>query len=76
VTAARRDGYSVDRGNYIRGVTVVAVPVLTAGTMSHGVVTVGVSEQVAEIGADRIAADIKRAAAEVSARLGAGGGAA
>jgi DNA-binding IclR family transcriptional regulator len=76
VAAARRDGYSVDQGNYIRGVTVVAVPVLTAGAMSHGLVTVGVSEQVAEIGAARIAADLRRAAAEVSTRLGAGSAAA
>jgi DNA-binding IclR family transcriptional regulator len=76
VAAARRDGYSIDQGNYIRGVTVVAVPVLTAGAMSHGLVTVGVSEQVAELGAERIAGDLKRAADEVSTRLGASGGAA
>lgn len=76
VAAARRDGYSVDRGNYIRGVTVVAVPVLTAGSMSHALVTVGVSEQVAEIGAERIAGDLRHAAAELSGRLGGGGGAA
>ena len=44
VEAARRQGYSIDRGNYIAGVTVVAVPVPEpAGTNSQTLASVGIS---------------------------------
>ena len=46
VEAVRRQGYSIDRGNYIAGVTIVAVPVLNAqGTISHTLASVGLSGQ-------------------------------
>src|SRR6185436_14050403 len=46
VDAARRQGFSIDRGNYIAGVTVVAVPVLNAaGTISQSLASVGISSQ-------------------------------
>ena len=41
----RRQGFSIDRGNYIAGVTIVAVPVLNGqGTISHTLASVGLSE--------------------------------
>jgi DNA-binding IclR family transcriptional regulator len=46
VELARRNGYSIDRGNYINGVTIVAVPVLDEGQrMSHSLVAAGLSDQ-------------------------------
>lgn len=66
VEAARAAGYSVDRGNYIAGVTIFAAPVLDArGLMSHAVVALGVSEQ---IGAgDALVAELRAAARALSA---------
>ena len=58
VAAVRRKGYSVDRGNYISGVTVVAVPVLDASMrMTRSIVSIGLSQQLdsatmAELGED------------------------
>lgn len=73
VAATRRNGYSVDAGNYIRGITVVAVPVLDgAGLMSHAVVALGVSEQIAAIGAAVLAKDLREIADAVGGRDGAG----
>src|SRR5260370_9184653 len=46
VETARRQGFSIDRGNYIAGVTIVAVPVLNAkGTISHTLASVGLTGQ-------------------------------
>ena len=46
VETVRRQGYSIDRGNYIAGVTIVAVPVLNAqSTISHTLASVGISSQ-------------------------------
>lgn len=71
VEAARADGYSIDRGNYIAGVAVLAAPVLDAtGLMTHAVVAVGLREQVERAGADALVADLRRAGGELSERLG------
>jgi DNA-binding IclR family transcriptional regulator len=60
IAAARRDGYSVDRGSYIRGVTVVALPVLDAlGSMSHGLVALGVSEEIVAVGVERLVVELR-----------------
>jgi len=56
VAEARRTGFSVDAGRYIRGITIVAAPVFDRdGVMSHGLATIGLGAQiqdgeVAEIG--------------------------
>lgn len=45
IEAVRRKGYSSDRGNYISGVAVIAVPVLNdAGRMTHSLVAAGVAD--------------------------------
>ena len=42
----RRRGFSIDRGNYIAGVTIVAVPVPDpSGRVAHTIVSVGISSQ-------------------------------
>jgi len=70
VEAARANGYSVDEGNYIAGVTVLAAPVLDRqGTMTHGVVAVGLREQFERGGGAALAAELRSAAAAVSEQL-------
>jgi DNA-binding IclR family transcriptional regulator len=71
VEATRRHGHAVDEGNYIKGVTVVAAPVGTAGgAVSHVVVVVGLSEQVRDIGIARLARDLSATAQAITEKLG------
>jgi DNA-binding IclR family transcriptional regulator len=71
VAKTRRLGFGIDRSNYIRGVTIVAAPVLgIAGWMTHALVGVALSEQLPAGGADAMGAELKAAAARVSAQLG------
>jgi len=70
VDQARKQGFSIDRGNYIAGVTVVAVPVLnSAGTISHTLAAVGLGSQLDRASALALARDMRAAAQEVTAQL-------
>lgn len=72
VAATRAAGYGVDAGNYIRGITIIAAPVPGPdGYMAHGVVAVGLSAQMAEIGHDLIGAETAAIAARLGERAGA-----
>lgn len=71
VEAVRDSGYSIDRGNYINGVTIMAVPILDSRRlMSHSLVAVGLHEQIRDDTIPAIAATMREAAAEVTSRLG------
>ena len=66
----RRQGFSIDRGNYIDGVTIVAVPVLNSrGTISHTLAAVGLGSQLDRTTALALARDM-RDAAQKSLRSG------
>lgn len=66
VEAVRRQGFSIDRGNYIAGVTIVAVPVLdAAGAIARTIVSVGISSQLDRSTALGLARDMQQAAAAV-----------
>lgn len=68
VRAARRNYYSVDEGRYLSGVMVVAAPVLDATRcMTHAVVALGVSEQIAQTGVGTIAEQLREIAESFSA---------
>ena len=68
VEGVRRRGYSIDRGNYINGVAIVAVPVLsTQRRMSHGIVGVGLVDQIDHATAVAIAHDMRSAAERIAA---------
>ncbi len=69
VEATRSNGYAVDEGNYIRGLTVIAAPVRDgAGAVSHVVVVVGVSEQLEQIGVEALGNELKTIAEGLSHR--------
>jgi DNA-binding IclR family transcriptional regulator len=70
VDQARRQGFSIDRSNYIAGVTIVAVPVLdSGGRITHTIVAVGLGNQLDRATSLALARDMKRTAQEVSAQM-------
>ncbi|MGE0701255.1 MAG: IclR family transcriptional regulator, partial [Hyphomicrobiaceae bacterium] len=76
VAGTRRVGFGVDKGNYIRGVTIVAAPVIGIdGWMTHALVAVALSDQLPAKGAAAIGAELKAAAARVTGQLGGADGA-
>ncbi len=72
VQAVRRKGYSMDRGNYISGITVIAVPVFDAqGRMSHSLVAAGVADQIDGSKSQALAKDLQAEAQTLSELLAA-----
>jgi DNA-binding IclR family transcriptional regulator len=70
VETTRRQGFSIDRGNYIAGVTIVAVPVLNrGGTISHTIAAVGLGSQLDRASSLALARDMGIAAREVATQL-------
>ncbi|WP_375175135.1 IclR family transcriptional regulator [Pseudooceanicola sp.] len=68
IADARAQGYAVDSGAYMSGVTVVAVPFLNAGgRMTRSLVAVGISERMAAHGIDGLAQEMMRAREEIDA---------
>jgi len=67
VETVRRHGYSIDRGSYIAGVTIVAVPVLNAqGAITHTLASVGISSQLDRSTTAALAHDMQIAAGAAS----------
>ncbi len=67
VDLARTRKYSIDVGNYISGVTLVAAPVFDAkNRISHSLTAAGVANQMKEAWAESIAKDLLREAEELS----------
>ncbi len=70
VEKVRRRGFSIDRGNYIAGVTIVAVPVLNnRGAITHTIAAVGLGSQFNGARSAALARDMRSAAREVAAQL-------
>ncbi len=68
VAEVRRQGYAVDAGAYMSGVTVVAVPFLNgAGRMTRSLVAVGISERMNVLGTERLAEEMMLARDQVAA---------
>ncbi len=71
IEAVRRQGFSIDRSNYIAGVTIVSVPVLNArGPLSHALAAVGITDQLERARTVALAHDMQRTAQAVTASLG------
>lgn len=70
VEAVRRLGYSMDRGNYIAGVTLIAVPVFDdRRRLTHALVAAGVSDALDELTRHGLIEDMTRQARAVGAML-------
>jgi DNA-binding IclR family transcriptional regulator len=70
VETARRQGFSIDRGDYIAGVTIVAVPVPNArGPISRSLAAVGITGQLDRSRAVALAHDMQKAAQGVATGL-------
>jgi DNA-binding IclR family transcriptional regulator len=70
IAATRAAGFAVDAGQYIEGVTIIAAPVMTRRGASHGLVILGLGEQLRRIGHDTVGAALHEAAAALSQRMG------
>lgn len=71
IEATRRAGFGIDRGSYIRGITVLAAPVMASdGRMTHALAAVGLTEQLKSGKASALGNEIKAAADRISTRLG------
>lgn len=71
VAEARRDGFAIDRGRYIAGVSILAVPVFDAArAMSHGLVAIGVGAEAARLDDPGLIASLREAADALSAGSG------
>jgi DNA-binding IclR family transcriptional regulator len=70
VETVRRQGYAVDRGNYIAGITIVAVPVLDSrDRITHTLVCIGLSGQLTRVPLAALARDMRETATSLSANL-------
>jgi DNA-binding IclR family transcriptional regulator len=68
--AVRKKGYSIDRGNYISGVTVLAVPVFNARKeITHTLVAAGLADQLDNATCAAIAKDMRAEANRISTLL-------
>jgi DNA-binding IclR family transcriptional regulator len=70
VETVRRQGYSVDRSNYIAGVTVVAAPVFSeTGTLLQSIAAVGLTSQLGRRTVASLSRDMQAAAVTVAAQF-------
>jgi DNA-binding IclR family transcriptional regulator len=70
VRATRQAGYAIDDGEYIRGVSIVAGPVVMPNRSINALVVVGVSEQMRRAGLSTIGEDLSVRAMNMSHLLG------
>ena len=71
IAQTRLQGFGVDDGNYISGVTVVAAPVWkSSGKPSHALVAIGIGSAVNRVGTEALGEALKSGAETVSHQLG------
>ena len=70
IEGVRRKGYSIDRGNYIHGVTLLAVPVLNPrNQVTHALVAAGVADQLRNSRGVALAGEMRGEADRLTAML-------
>ena len=70
VARTRAEGFAIDRGSYISGVTILAVPFFDRhGHMTHSIVAIGISERMEAMGPSSMVAEMLRIRDEVSELL-------
>ena len=70
VKTARANGYAIDNGQYIRGVSIVAAPVIMPDDTINAIVMVGLREYMEHAGLTRLGEALHRRALRVSGVLG------
>lgn len=67
VQAVRRKGFSLDRGNYIGGVSLIAVPVFDGqGRLTHSLVAAGLTDQLSGTKSQALAKELQAEAQAIS----------
>ena len=67
VEATKTQGFAIDRGNYLGGVTILSAPVFDLdGQPRHALVAVGISEQLPKAKLERLGHEIRDAARKLS----------
>jgi DNA-binding IclR family transcriptional regulator len=73
VDQTRQQGYALDEGHYIAGITVLAAPVYSGSvTLSHALVALGIDSAVRAADINRLGDSLRNEAQALSARLGEG----
>lgn len=71
VAATREQGFGIDQGNYIAGVTVIAAPVWKArGRPSHALVAIGLGAALKRAGQDELEQDLLVSAKALTEQMG------
>jgi DNA-binding IclR family transcriptional regulator len=70
VKATKVNGYAIDNGQYIRGVSIVASPVIMPDDTINAIVMVGLREQMERAGLPALGEDLHRRALRISRVLG------
>jgi DNA-binding IclR family transcriptional regulator len=70
VKATRVNGYAIDNGKYIRGVSIVAAPVMMPNHTINALVMVGLREHMESTGLTALGEELHRRAQSVSRTLG------
>jgi DNA-binding IclR family transcriptional regulator len=67
VRGAKRKGFAIDRGNYMSGITVLAVPILDVRQrMTHALVAIGVSDQLTKERSQALTTDLLQESEDLS----------
>lgn len=70
VRATRINGYAIDNGQYIRGVSIVAAPVMMPDDTINAIVMVGLRERMESTGLTKLGEELHRRAQRISRILG------
>jgi len=70
VQAAKANGYAIDDGRYIRGVSIVAAPVVMPSGTINALVLVGLRERMEQVGLGVLGEELHRRALLITRLLG------
>ena len=66
VQLTKKDRYAIDDGAFMAGVAVVSVPVFENGKMTYSIVAMGLRDQMADLGIENVATELRAAASRLS----------
>lgn len=70
IDETKKNGYAIDKGNYISGVSIIAVPFFNQnGQITKSIVAIGISEKIDAIGVKKIGTNMMSIRDEVTKRM-------